>query len=361
MAKSLRRRWPLALLLTTAMLGIVIVLQQRVPGLMEVSHPLLHPVGQDLDSYLWEGEDDLIFVRNRYSVVRYNRRTRAQTPLSSAPDRLMQDARPATHEIGDLEVHKSPDGAWLQWRPHWGCTYLLSLAGAKHLRCAADPDIAARQFVWFADSKRYAVFGFEPFHSNDTTWQHEKLETFSEVCLADLRHPGKEFHLPVVPKGLLIRHDVLAAVGLKNQILLVAASIGNHLALAPTTLTLYRCSFGKTATLQKQTPFPVSTDAHIDEVVLSADGKRLAWVEHSRWDSPLKSLLEPLLPRIEGVSNWMVLLCTCRMDGTDRREIGFLSAYIPEREPEVTGIQWLTDNQHLSFVHNDTLYTVRGK
>jgi len=297
-AKFRRLRGLLALLLLIAMIGIVIFRQQRIPELREVSNPILHLSIGDDDTFVWEGREDLIVVRERYSIARLHVTANGQSPLPSAPDRLLNRERPVTHDIGNLEVRKSSDGKWLEWKPHWGCTYLLSLVGPEHLLCAEDPDVEARQFVWFADSKRYAVFSFEPFFSKDTSLAVRDRETFANVCLADIRQPGKRRSLPVTPAGLLDRNDVLTSVGLDHQILLVASDSRRAAAKAVSTLTLYQCVFGKTVELQKCADIPTSTGARIDEAALTSDGKRLAWIEDTESSSPVRSFLHRLIPAI---------------------------------------------------------------
>ncbi|MCW3053060.1 MAG: hypothetical protein JWN14_2230 [Chthonomonadales bacterium] len=357
-AKFRRLRGSLALLLLIAMIGIVIFRQQCSPELLEVSHPILHPGRGDDDTFVWEGIEDLIVVRERYSITRNHVTTNAQSPLSSAPDRLLNRERPVTHDIGNLEVRKSPDGKWLEWKPHWGCTYLLSLVGPEHLPYTEDPDVEARQFVWFADSKRYAVFSFEPFSSKDASLAVRGRETFANVYLADLRKPGKRRSLPVTPAGLMDRNDVLASVGLDHQILPAASDSRRAAAKAVSTLTLYQCVFGKTAELQKCADIPISTGARIDEAALTSDGKRLAWIEDTETRSPVRSFLHRLIPAIKETPNATASLWVSRIDGTAKRESGFVTA---PHKSDVLALQWLPDNRHLSFVYGDTLYIVKGK
>ncbi|MCW3052332.1 MAG: hypothetical protein JWN14_1502 [Chthonomonadales bacterium] len=107
--------------------------------------------------------------------------------------------------------------------------------------------------------------------------------------------------------------------------------------------------------------FPLPVTAEIDNVELAPRGDRLAWLLVDSRRSPLITMLIRLVPSLsgrfpptEGISVWV-----SRLDGTEMQEIGFQQTHASGKDTNVaTDLRWMPDGKHLSFLMNNSLYSV---
>jgi hypothetical protein len=107
--------------------------------------------------------------------------------------------------------------------------------------------------------------------------------------------------------------------------------------------------------------FPLPVTAQINDVELAPHGDRLAWMFVDARRSSLVTMLVRLLPTLasrfpptEGISVWV-----SRLDGTEMHEIGFQQTHMSGKDTNIaTDLRWMPDGKRLSFLMNDSLYSV---
>jgi len=107
--------------------------------------------------------------------------------------------------------------------------------------------------------------------------------------------------------------------------------------------------------------FPLPVTAQISGLELAPQGDRLAWLLVDARRTPFITMLIRLIPSMsgrfpptEGISVWV-----SRLDGTEMHEIGFQQTHSTGKDTNVTtDLRWMPDGKHLSFLMNNSLYSV---
>jgi hypothetical protein len=98
--------------------------------------------------------------------------------------------------------------------------------------------------------------------------------------------------------------------------------------------------------------FPTGTSAV--EPKISASKSRIVWLIHRSYASTLERILHRLIPHyairvIHEDGLWISTIM-----GRDMREIGSITK--PGEDDEITDLQWLPDEKHVSFAYRNALY-----
>lgn len=100
-------------------------------------------------------------------------------------------------------------------------------------------------------------------------------------------------------------------------------------------------------------------EAHVYDAVFSPGADRIAWRLGYVPPPPFPAFIQRWLPlprplRLEAVGVWV-----SRNDGTDMHEIGHYSREPSEKDRiAYHDLRWLPDGKTISFIHDDTLYSV---
>jgi len=105
--------------------------------------------------------------------------------------------------------------------------------------------------------------------------------------------------------------------------------------------------------------------AHNEEVEMSPQGDRLAWIVHvMEEEPPLQKWLARWIPLFKKEPHPRIELRTSKLDGSDVRALGYLD-FDPEKPPYAntnpSGLRWLPDGQRLSFIYEDAMWTISAR
>lgn len=99
-----------------------------------------------------------------------------------------------------------------------------------------------------------------------------------------------------------------------------------------------------------------------EEICLSPDGDRLAWMMHARAEETTLSLfLARWIPSLYQSPHVRIELRTSKLDGTDMKLLGFVEAKPDPRDTWTVnpyGLRWLPGGKKLSFIYENSLWTI---
>lgn len=266
------------------------------------------------------------------------------SPLTKQPDELWYRAK-------WFSVQISPDGNWLLMHhftegrislaeetpedsPDRRYVTALSRDGTRQVECwqkeIRNPDVR-----WLADSRHWI--------EKDTLNTTVTIYSFSE--------PGSPITLPVRSEG----NEAVKNLGYMDH----AFSDGRIFVPIRNYIGFLRLA--SEAAYVRQYRIPLPERRSVEHLSISPDGKRIAWYL-AYWRDKTESELYyektgELLSKLELPARYEIWIC--QVDGSDLSMIGHtegteFSKYKALSEYSLT---WLPDNQHLSFIANETLYT----
>jgi hypothetical protein len=260
----------------------------------------------------------------------YDLATHREQPLSQLAA-LFQRSRGRAKE-----ARVSPDGSRLLWQDHDENTHVAMLDASRHLRVHSQGGPG-----WLANSKQFYDYGW----SEDT---HKKSAIAIRLWNAsDGSSAGQTLFTTSIDYALL-----------GDCVLLPDGALAtNTLHLPRIKLTLDRIAQPPNSVVNAIAP-AVPADAQVESLVYSPRGDRLAWIISRSTPSPLAFLLRRL-PHYDPTPNRTYSLWVSGVMGEHPHEIGHIPVRPGGRQYYLIDyVRWQPDEKKLSFVSNDTLYTV---
>jgi len=194
--------------------------------------------------------------------------------------------------------------------------------------------------VWLPDSRRWLAW--TPGHSK----QPLRLYSFDAPHGTPVSVPAPEAMtglIGVTPDNLVVQTDAPFPPATAKKITLA-------------TFGIYPNRTGV-----RTVPVPLPVTAQIHDLELAPRGDRLAWLLVDARRTTFITMLIRLVPSLsghfpptEGISVWI-----SRLDGTEMQEIGFQQTHASGKNTNVaTDLRWMPDGKHLSFLMDNSLYSV---
>jgi hypothetical protein len=320
-------------------------------------------------AYFWRSNDSVLFVRldkNWHAefvtadvhsgvetvLVPFNTGPGRELPLSYIDGFTRATPTRPSHSTGHYflpDVRLSPDGTHLLWRKSIGspCVWSLSTLDGKpaqswHTHRSYPQETVA---VWSPDSTFCVVRSLSPQEEYTERFDVKtgRSETVTQPVLsADFLYDNRPHHL----SGLLPDNRLLYAILPQD-----------------TTRSVFQIKM-RTESLQgsdHKWTLRLPYASIVEEVKLAPQGDRLAFL--LRYDSvPPGPVFTRSLWKYLGVhAEPTVGIWICHLDGSDMREVGHVSDRSKDLEdtPDVPrSLNWTPDGERLSFVCNDTLWTI---
>jgi hypothetical protein len=298
--------------------------------------------GYDNDDYRWLSDHALLYGEhynpegNRIAeqrFFRYDLRTHTRTKLK----RLTRLVRCLYHS--QMEV--SPDGKWLLWHGGNADVYTLDAAtldGKQHLRWPGGY-WTQHILTWTADSRHWIEF-------HPTSSDASPGDPLTAAVIHNVTAPHQKKVLAALPGSL--DEKCFADISVHDHIVFIDDPESDAAQQVVRVVEAHLAS--RIAPLREHTILPPSYLRHptIEQCCLSPQGDKIALVLTS--DTYLLS--HDVYQRAYGI--WV-----CNLDGSDMQEIGY---WLQEANPndilDLDGLSWLPSSKRLSFVYDDTLWTV---
>jgi hypothetical protein len=313
--------------------------------------------GWDSDqSYLWLTEKNLLVWKvdppHHWRVTQFDFRNfhgveidisnAIQTPLNAFNKQLVKRRLRSRHGL-----QLSPDRKWVigldiphaTWANTW---YAIALDGSRtvegHLFEAGPRYNFYRSGAWCSDSLHWiTVIGSQ---------KHPLVPVYSITKPKDVR----VIPLPALPTNHTASpfvQPLLLGVTKPGHALVITSDLGKATDILCTDLRMD----GSTPVVDNFTIHPPN-GARVDEIVLSAQGNRLAWRLHFLRTSPSENGSKPTATVELWVSN---------LDGSDMRQVGYVDVEPNNQrwnEDFPVQVLWLPSGERLSFLYKKAVYTV---
>ena len=232
----------------------------------------------------------------------------------------------------------SPDGTHMLWRDRKDHAHCAKLDGSRHMSIDISGDLAA---FWAMDSKRFYSCG----------WGNDELQNnVLVVRMWDVN--GREYLDQIQfdqPTGYDSSED---CVPMPN------GSLATHsYRLAPEKLKLYTVAPSPTSVEHAVRP-KLPTGAEVQALFYSPRGDRLAWIINRTVPDKF-AVLHRWIPQYKPTPQKTTALWVSGTLGENLHEIGHIPITEHGRQFYLLDyVRWQPDGKMLSFVSNDTLYTV---
>jgi hypothetical protein len=317
----------------------------------------------DPGAYFWLSDHEIMLFRtwpkDPYEAQRLELRTMQETPLAPL-NKVLKNM--CDIEWG-VDVLPSPDGSvLLMWRSHKPNIFFRS-NDSPYLQYASRVNIDGTQlFQWPGHPNGLSI--------SDSTWQADSkgwlhLGTFNKydgsslasVKFYSLNAPGRTKEI---------------VLGTNNQF-----PINAGLAADNTLVGMDLVSFGPGGTArlriwplkegakpaEKLVPLPGFADNY--STIVSPRGDRIAWVISGTGRKSPTNLLERLFGFLGQKPVPTTGLWVSKVDGSELHEIGRMEFpwkpkgnTLPSAALRPSLVRWMPDGKHLSFIHDEALYTV---
>ena len=349
-----KKRWGIVLAPVVLLGGLAAIFYPREPLLLDHANRVLDMRAADPSegsNYGWLSDHELIYFRADGNLWRHDTRTNAETVLLAL-------TRQVKSSIPFQTAHwlvTSPDGKWVLWgQSSNNPLFVASIDGAKRLSWPSFE--GSSEPHWLPDSQRWSQWLF----GHGATW------TRVDIHRVVAPHQSRSISaLPPGMKGLDVlsvqSEDRIVARTKDRETLLKSGPSG-----AGTIAMTYQIDYRDTQevsvwSLHRQEALQHDTihlPGLVRDVKVSPHGDSVAWLVWRQNTSPVFKMLQRLFPTLKKDEHESLAIYNSKLDGSQMREIGRVDS-----KPQPTGslideMRWLPGGKSLSFIANDTLWTV---
>jgi hypothetical protein len=346
--RRLKSALVVALIFAVAALGLVLT-RRSAHTLISDAKPLADASGWNAFYYRWQSTDRLIALRedgNRYRAVYINGTTGAQTDATAITNRIV--TRHPGWAFGGWLV--SEDGKWLLRQRYKNNRWIWMAAeiyGNRTLErpmpvgayAPANPGWRA----WLPDSRHWA----EVRNVNNSLVGNIFSVDTPEVRTFPLAAPAAAFSTArgnsLAPIGFTPPRHALMADWYPGQIV---------------DILVYDFDLDKPAALPRQFTLKRPADSRIDELHLSPNGDRIAWLLYCEHSPFIARYFGRWMPRPDST----VELWVSRLDGTGTRLVGSqpVAHNLGPQKDCPQQVRWAPDGKRLSFLYGKKLYIIQA-
>ena len=262
----------------------------------------------------------------------YDIPTHSERPLPKLADLFR-------HDGGEAQTATvSPDGTRLLWRDGKDHVHCAKLDGSRHISIDISGDVAA---VWSADSKRFYSYGWSQDEQKKDVivvrmWDVNGREYLDQILFAKPTNYNRLGDCVLTPDGNIAAHSDR---------------------LSKEKLKLYTMTPSPTSIEHAVSP-KLSAGAEVQELFYSPRGDKLAWIINRTVPDKF-AVLHRWIPQYKPTPQKTTALWVSGTLGENLHEIGHIPITEHGRQFYLLDyVRWQPDGKMLSFVSNDTLYTV---
>lgn len=297
---------------------------------------------------------------DRFAFVELDTNTGSQKPLDELSNKYRTDLG-AVYQLAPYlpsgispprlqpvapEYAVSPNGQSLIFAPvstSQGLTYIFaSLDGTKGPRWRSEE--SWQRPLWLHDNRRWL----------ESRYESSQGRLACEVVVHDMQRPALStvISIPGAPN-----RDVIDIVGITRQQRMLGFEVMFGKPTQSAQLTDYDIAVPATPSHKREILLPRFSIP--EDLVLSINGDRLAWLLEYDDAPPISRWLHALVPQFPSPPRPTLALYVSGLNGTGMTEIGHktVTPDLP-MELEIRNLQWLPGDKKLSFTYDGALYTV---
>jgi len=348
-----KKRWGIVLTLLVLLGSAAVVFYPREPLLLEHATQVLDMRAADPSeglNYAWLSDHELLYFRPDGNLWRRDLNTGAETVLRAMTQQVKSSiSLPATHWL-----IPSPDGKWLMWG-EVGITPLFvgSVDGTK--QAVSSTNVGNSTPFWMPDSQHW------------TEWNHDESALWRQVEMHTVTAPHWSQVLGT-PPARLNESDILAMQSedviiarTKVDVIAVPVSVGQgyyRLTLHAAYRDTQQLSVWSLHAQKPLRQFTIHLPGLVQDVKVSPQGDLVVWLVQKRKTSPVFKRLQRFFPALEKDEHECLALYVSQLDGSRMREIGQVDSKPTSAGNLINEMRWLPGGKRLSFIANDTLWTV---
>jgi hypothetical protein len=248
----------------------------------------------------------------------------------------------------------------------WGEASLMSPDGKRLLWLHGSTSVKRRPVVYALDGS--SVISMPAIRGDELTWTSDsrslaKPESNTGQGGLELLRPEDGSVRPISIAGARVRqllgftsqgHAIIATDGVGFEHTFYRSQQGPSGSSPSIQLAEY--DLAAPSQPVRRVTIPMPADAEYGHIILSPQGDRLLWSMFARQAMPLQEWLHRLFPSYKPSLNLVIRWQVSRLDGSDMHEIGMIR--VSRRNGSYSNPRWLPDGKRISFIHNNTLYTV---
>jgi len=294
--------------------------------------------------YAWLSESTIAYQRGP-AFYRRELRTGHESLVKGFP--ILSQAE---YFGGRERVRFSPDGRWLLWNNNGNLSARM-VDGSKRLRWLGENhpslmEAVPDQPLWMPDSRRW-VFPI--------TKVSGRRFNLAALLMGSTDQPARIDRADLQGTDV----DTWSIVGVRQDRLLLELITNPHPHPPPVnSVELAEVGFGPKRTPLRRFTVRLPFTANVQQVEASPRSDRLIWLLRYEEIPVFQRLLRRLYPSYQVSSRNLLGLWISRLDGSQMREIGHIVTGYPYTDDEPQLFEWMPDDEHMSFVYRQKLYTV---
>jgi hypothetical protein len=301
----------------------------------------------------WLSDHELLYFRPDGNLWRRDIKTGAETVLPALTRQL-------NISIPYSTIHwllPSPDGKWLIWGE----------AGPSPLFVTSVD--GARQFSW---PKGRSKAHWLPDSQHWSHWEYGYDMNWTEVEIHNVSTPDQSQGIDTPPAGLkgldvlaVQSEDVIIARtrDVDRSGAVIASGRGYITIITPISASpppfrdIQELSVWSLHSAKPLHQFTIHLSGPALDVKVSPQGDRVVWLVQRQNTSPAFKLLQRLFPAWKGDDHESLAIYASKLDGSQMQEIGRVDSKATT-DRLIEEMRWLPGGKRLSFIVNDTLWTV---
>jgi dipeptidyl aminopeptidase/acylaminoacyl peptidase len=303
------------------------------------------PKGVYLFEYQWSPDGSLVSFDGDFNVARLLR-----IDIASGVEKMAVIPQPPLRQRfigGEDDCRVSPDGKWAIIVASESYQ-VVSLVDSRHFCVAGSED---REHV-FIDYSPYVLYSKAAWLPNSAAW--------AELCSVH----GTALHIVTRDVSGRVLKDTLLDTRIADPVML-GITPDDHAIIWDEGSQLVDVGLDNVAASARTISLTTPPEGNLLDVVLSPDGKRLAWRTHIRpKHTDVPSWLEWTPEKIQGSMQppGTHIVWVSNLDGTDMREIGRQTvseiemASSDNNDRTFSSFRWMPDGKRLSFKYGGRLW-----
>jgi hypothetical protein len=313
-------------------------------------------------TFLWLSDHEVLFCRipslpknvlqsgpvKPFKLFRLDVATGEEQILTALTKQMNQ----AYGEVHILAV--SPNGRWLLWETRGtdeGDAFISTLDGTHSIPWKSKADWPSSGFRgWTSDSQHWAEFGMD--------WDDYKVneELYTSALIYSLDQPGKTKRLRFDPASR-VHYQCAASFAPPNRLLVANPPVHSDKPLTATEIEIVDSTLADVIAPSHRYKVPVPPGAEVRDIVFSPEGDRVAWMLRFPNQHIWPEFLCRLIPALKASPKVSHAIWVSRIDGSQMHEVGHME--VPTAQANAYfELKWVPGGKRLSFIYQDTLYTV---